>query len=87
LDIKDLSKLILIFHEIILAYKEYHNYTLSEIKTIIEEGIINDTLPQTLKAVVPHSTIQSLSILKQMSMELQRSKPSEWNELLDICIQ
>jgi len=78
----DLSKLIISFYEIICSFKESEDLDLIQVQQIFEKDIIKGNLLEAFSSLTTE-----ISLLKPMSIELQRSKPSEWNELLDICIQ
>ncbi|CAI2359023.1 unnamed protein product [Moneuplotes crassus] len=78
----DFTRLIFSIYKIYKKYSETSDYCLDQVKEEFETGIIADNLLQEL----PSSVTEGLSTLKPMSIELQRAKPSEWNELLDICM-
>ena len=83
----DLTKLVLSIYEVYSFYRESKGYKNLEIQRHIEQLIIQDSLSEKIWAEMSKQASDSISLLKPLSIELQRSKPSEWNELLDICIQ
>lgn len=84
----ELSKIVLWMYSIQKSYQENSEIDISELqKTVFEPGIINDNLLDLLRKSISSSEWEGISGLKPLGIELQRAKPSEWNELLDICIQ
>lgn len=84
-----LSNLVLSIYELYLKYKEERGTKFYKFREIFEMLILKnklDSLVSESDLWVQKEDVDKLSSIKSMSMDLQRSKPSEWNELLDICI-
>jgi len=56
-----------------------------ELKGALESGWISG-MTSSFLSEVPDNLVKDLWLVKPLSMQLQRSNPTEWNELLDICM-
>lgn len=82
-------KLVVNIYEIISNFQSLKDYTVNGVQKMIEINTIKGNL-ENLNSVYQNlnsKDMETLCQLKWLSVDLQRSKPSEWNELLDICIQ
>ena len=83
----NLVKLITKYYEVIKNLKDSEQLEMDEAINILESHTINDTLndlSSKYSDVICKADVEQLLTIKSLSMDLQRSKPSEWNELLDI---
>jgi hypothetical protein len=62
------------------------NFTLQEMQKKFEESWIEGSLADAAKNC-SSELVKSLNLVKSLGVELQRTKPSEWNDLLNICIK
>ncbi len=78
----DFSQLIFNIYNIFRDLSSEGDFTQSDLQKLLEAGIIEENLDSQISS----QAASGLTALKPMGIELQRSKPSEWNELLDICM-
>lgn len=85
----NLVKLITKYYEVIKNLNDSEQLEMDEAINILESHTINDTLndlSSEYSNAICKADVEQLLTIKSLSMDLQRSKPSEWNELLDIWI-
>ena len=85
----NLVKLIVTTYEVYSKFNQETGCDFGSFKSILELHIIKDNLDALStdhKVSISKQDVDIISTAKSLSMDLQRSRPSEWNELLDICI-
>ena len=78
----DFSSLLISMYNTIQIYQETKDLSIKEIQGIFEKGIIQENLAE----ILPSPLQNGISLIKSLGIKLQRAKPSEWNELLNICL-